>query len=316
MEHITNKDITQRVETVVTLGNFDGLHLGHRKLINKTIELANENNMKSVVFSFYPHPMFTFSNRKYNALIMSPDEKMMSIDEIGIDLYIEYPFDENFASMGAEEFAVDIIFKKLKCKILVVGENYKFGAGQTGDCNMLEKFGAEYGVKIVNVPSVMYENERVSSTRIREALMNKNIELANRLLTVPYFIYGEVVKGKQLGRTIGFPTINIIADRHKLFPPNGVYATKSCYNGKYYYGVTNVGINPTVNGNKKIVETYLFDFKKIIYGDYIKTHIFKFIRPEQKFPGIDELQKQLANDAESAEKYFETEEYRFWKNKY
>lgn len=316
MEHITNHNIDQCAETAVTLGNFDGLHQGHRKLIETTMRIAEEGNLKSVVFSFYPHPMFVFSNRKHNALIMSPDEKRMSVEEMGVDLYIEYPFDNSFAALSPEEFAVDIIFKKLKCKALIVGENYKFGAHQKGDGALLDRLGAEYGVKIIHVPSVMYEDERVSSTRVREALINKDIELANRLLTVPYFIYGEVVKGKQLGRTIGFPTINIIADKDKLFPPNGVYATKSCYNGKFYYGVTNIGINPTVNGDKKIVETYLFDFKKVIYGEYIKTYVFDFIRAEQKFPGVDELQKQLENDAKSAEKYFLTEKYEFWKNKY
>ncbi|MEA5085540.1 MAG: bifunctional riboflavin kinase/FAD synthetase [Lachnospiraceae bacterium] len=316
MEHITNHNIDQTVDTAVTLGNFDGIHLGHRQLISTTLSEAKEKGLSSVVFSFYPHPMFVFENREHKALIMGPDEKKLSIEEMGVDVYIEYPFDRAFAAMEPEEFAVELIFKKLRCKVLVVGENYKFGAKQKGDYKLLMKLGNDYGVKVIYVPSVMYENERVSSTRVRKALIDKDMSLANKLLTMPYFIYGEVVKGKQLGRTIGFPTINIIADPNKLFPPNGVYATKSLYNGKMYFGVTNVGINPTVNGSVKIVETYLFDFKKVVYGEYVKTYFFHFIRQEQKFPSVDDLQNQLAKDAQSAKDYFLTDEFKQWESNY
>ncbi len=316
MKHITNHYIEQTEKTSVTLGNFDGIHLGHRSLISEMMLEAKKNNLKSVVFSFYPHPMFVFSNKKHNALIMSPEEKRLSLEEMGVDIYIEYPFDKNFASLTAKEFAVDILFKKLNCKVLVVGENYKFGYGQEGNCETLKKLGNEYGVKVISIPSVNYEKERVSSSRIRQALVDKKIDLANRLLTMPYFIYGEVVKGKQLGRTIGFPTINIIADQDKLFPPNGVYATRSLYDGKFYYGVTNIGINPTVNGETKIVETYLFDFEKVVYGEYIKTYVFHFIRHEEKFLSVDRLQNQLISDADNAKEYFKTDEYKYWSEKY
>lgn len=316
MEHITNHNIDQTVETAVTLGNFDGIHLGHRQLINTTLSEAKEKGLRSVVFSFYPHPMFVFENREHKALIMGPDEKKLSIEEMGLDVYIEYPFDKEFAAMAPEVFAVEIIFKRLKCKVLVVGENYKFGAKQKGDYKLLMELGKKHDVKVIYVPSVMYEGERVSSTRVRKALIDKDISLANNLLTVPYFIYGEVVKGKQLGRTIGFPTINIVPDPQKLFPPNGVYATKSLYNGEMYFGVTNVGINPTVNGASKIVETYLFDFKKVVYGEYVKTYIFHFIRPEQKFPSVDALQNQMVRDAQSAKDYFNTADYKRWALKY
>ena len=316
MEHITNHNIEQKFDTAVTLGNFDGIHLGHRQLIGQTIDEAKKKNLKSVVFSFYPHPMFVFSNRDHNALIMSPDEKKLSIEKMGIDIYIEYPFDADFSAMSPKDFAVEIIFKKLRCKTLIVGENYKFGYKQMGNCELLKVLGREYGVDIICVEAVSYNENRVSSSRIRKALVDKKIDLANKLLTEPYFIYGEVVKGKQLGRTMGFPTINIIADMQKLFPPNGVYATKSLYNGAFYEGVTNIGINPTVNGEIKIVETYLFDFKETIYGKYIKTYIFDFIRKEHKFQGVDELQSQLKEDAKSAKDYFKTEGYKYWAEKY
>ena len=314
MEHITDTYIEQERPTAVTLGNFDGLHLGHRSLIKLTKQFAEEEGLKSVVFSFLPHPMLVFKKKEDFALIMAPSEKQHTIEQMGIDTYIEYPFDEEFASMSAEDFAIKLIFGKLRCRVLIVGENYRFGKGASGGYEMLQRLGEECGVKVIAVPSVLYEEERVSSSRIRRCLIEKDLEDANKMLTVPYFILGTVAEGKKLGRTIGFPTVNIIAHPLKLFPPNGVYATKTLYEGKYYYGVTNIGKNPTVNGTKKIVETYLFDFDKTIYGETLQTFFYKFLRSEQKFSGVEELQQQIAINAEQAREYFASEEYAHWKS--
>ncbi len=314
MEHITDTYIEQERPTAVTLGNFDGLHLGHRSLIKLTKQFAEEEGLKSVVFSFLPHPMLVFKKKEDFALIMAPSEKQHTIEQMGIDTYIEYPFDEEFASMSAEDFAIKLIFGKLRCRVLIVGENYRFGKGASGGYEMLQRLGEERGVKVIAVPSVLYEEERVSSSRIRRCLIEKDLEDANKMLTVPYFILGTVANGKKLGRKIGFPTVNVIAHRLKLFPPNGVYATKTLYEGKYYYGVTNIGKNPTVNGTKKIVETYLFDFDKTIYGETLQTFFYKFLRSEQKFSGVEELQQQIAINAEQAREYFASEEYAHWKS--
>lgn len=316
MEHIVDRNIEQNIPTAATLGNFDGLHLGHRQLINLTKKYAKEEGLKSVVFTFSPHPMFMLKNKEHSALIMTDKEKKYSMKRMCIDLYIEYPFDAELANMSPEDFANNLIFDKLNCKVLVVGENYKFGRKQAGNCTLLKKLADERGIKVVFVPSVMYEGERVSSTRIRNCLIAKDIEKANRLLTNPYFILGEVIQGKQLGRTIGFPTINIAADKVKLFPPNGVYATRTVYDGKFYYGVTNVGINPTVNGSFKVVETYLFDFHKIVYGERLKTYFFKWIRDEEKFPSVEILKEQLKIDENNAKKYFQSQEFGYWAQNY
>lgn len=305
MEHITTTMIHMDQDTAITLGNFDGLHMGHRRLISTMQQKAKEKGLRSVVFSFYPHPMFLFGNRTHQALIMSPEEKKRTIEEMGVDDYVEYPFTKEFSSMAPEDFAVGLIFQTMRCKVLVVGENYRFGKNHTGNVALLQELGAKYGVEVICIPAVMVQGERVSSTRVRTALVEKDLDLVNLLLTEPYFIYGEVVQGKQLGRTIGFPTVNIVADPHKLFPPNGVYATKSYYEGKWYEGVTNVGIAPTVEGTRKIVETHLFDFHQVIYGKYIKTQLYAFIRPEQKFPNVDELQKRMKVDAQLAREYFQ-----------
>ncbi|MCQ4936953.1 MULTISPECIES: bifunctional riboflavin kinase/FAD synthetase [Anaerotignum] len=315
MEHITDTHIDQNQPTAVTLGNFDGLHLGHRALIKLTKQFAEEEGLKSVVFTFSPHPMLVFGKKDDFALIMAPSEKKFTMEQMGIDTYIEYPFDQTFAAMSAEDFAIKLIFERMQCRVLIVGENYHFGANRSGDYEMLQRLGEARGVKVIAVPSVLFEEERVSSSRIRKCLIQKDLEEANRMLTEPYFILGTVSEGKKLGRTIGFPTINILAHPLKLFPPNGVYATKTLYKGKYYYGVTNIGINPTVNGTQKIVETYLLNFNENVYGETLQTFFYKFLRSERKFPGVEELRQQIKINAEQAAEYFASEEYLIkWKS--
>ena len=315
MKHITDTNIVQQQPTAVTIGNFDGLHMGHRALIELTKQFAKEENLKSVVLTFSPHPMFVFGKKPDFALVMSPSEKEYMMKKMGIDIYIEYPFDKEFASMSPEAFACDLIFDQLNCKVLIVGENYKFGKNQAGDYNLLKVLGEQRGVKVIYVPSVLFEGDRVSSTRIRQCLKQKDLEMANRMLTIPYFILGEVTQGKKLGRTIGFPTINIKAHYKKLFPPDGVYATKTLHKGNMYYGVTNIGKNPTVDGTDRVVETYLFDFHKMVYGDMIQTYFFEFIRSEQKFSSVEDLRQQMEKDADSARDYFNSEKYDFWRAK-
>lgn len=309
MIHITDENIEQSEETAVTLGNFDGIHLGHRALISLTKKLAEENNLKSAVFSFTPHPMFLFGNRKTTALIMSSDEKSITLENMGIDIYIEYPFTKEFAAMEPEVFARDIIFGKMKCRKLVVGDDYHFGAKARGDYELLKNIGKEYGADVYEVLSVDMYGSRVSSTRIREALNSSDIPAANKLLSVPYFIYGNVQNGKKFGRTRKFPTANIEVDEKKLYPPDGVYVTKTVVDKKEYMSMTNIGTNPTVNGKKRTVETNIFDFDGDIYGKNIKVYFYKYIRPEKKFADANELYLQIGNDKKTAKNYFLTDEF-------
>ena len=316
MEHITTTDIKQNVPTAVTLGNFDGLHMGHRSLINIMKQKAEEKGLKSVVFSFFPHPMFVFgTNSSSRALIMSREEKKTAISKMGVDCYVEYPFTAEFSSTEPEEFARRL-FEKLNCKVLVVGFNYHFGKKAKGNHELLEKIGKKYGVEVICVPSVNFLDERVSSTRVRKALLNAEIDLADKLLTVPYFVYGEVVHGKRLGHTIGFPTMNVAADATKLFPPNGVYATKTEIDGKIYSSMTNVGVAPTVNGTDKVVETNVFDFDGDVYGKNVKVSFFEFLRPETKFSSVDCLKEQLKKDVESTKKYFDSAKFDTWRENF
>lgn len=316
MKHITDTNFTQDTPTAVTIGNFDGLHLGHRALITAMEREADAAGLVKTVLTFSPHPMFVFQNRDLSYLILSPEEKRYMMGKLGIELYVEYPFDREFAAMSPEDFANKLLFDQLNCKVLVVGEDYHFGHRQAGNFALLKKLGGERGVKVIGVPSVDLGGARVSSTRIRQALMDTDLNQANRLLGTPYFILGTVAEGKKLGRTIGFPTINIWANPIKLFPRNGVYATRTCHDGKMYSGVTNVGLNPTVHGTAKIVETYLFDFEKMVYGESLKTYFFHFIRPEQKFPSVEALQAMIRQNAEDAAEYFDSPAFDPWRMEY
>ena len=186
MEHITDTHIDQNQPTAVTLGNFDGLHLGHRALIKLTKQFAEEEGLKSVVFTFSPHPMLVFGKRDDFALIMAPSEKKFTMEQLGIDTYIEYPFDQTFAAMSAEDFAIKLIFERMQCRVLIVGENYHFAANRSGDYETLQRLGEARGVKVIAVPSVLFEEERVSSSRIRKCLIQKDLDEANRMLTEPY----------------------------------------------------------------------------------------------------------------------------------
>lgn len=304
MKHIKNNNIQQTNPTVVTLGNFDGIHLGHESLINKTRILAEENGYKSIVFTFEPHPKLVFSKNKDFGLVMSPEEKKIAIEGLGVDAYIEYPFDEYFAKTSPEDFVNNILVDKLKCKILIVGDDYHFGAGARGDVSKLKELGAVKGMQVIAMPSIMLGDEKVSSTRIRKYLIDTDFDGVESMLNRRYSIWGVVVKGRQIGRTIGFPTLNMLAYNNKVFPPNGVYATKTLIKGETFYGITNIGTNPTVNGNEKMVETHLFDFDQVVYGEEARVSFYKFIRNEKKFPSLDDLKLEIKNNTKEVKEFF------------
>lgn len=305
MQYITGDNIILNNPSIITLGNFDGIHLGHRQLINTVKHYAKKEHLSSVVCSFLPHPKLVFKNDNNFALILTPEEKRERIKKMGIDIYIDFPFDIDFASISPKTFAEKFLFKNLMAKIIVVGENYTFGYKKQGTAEFLKQMGKKYDVRVISVPSVMVNNQRVSSTYIRQLLENTKLEEANKLLYEPYSIIGTVIEGKKLGRKLGFPTINILADSIKLFPINGVYATKTIYNNFIYNSITNIGYNPTVNGKIKTVETNVFDFNKFVYSQKVEIQFLKFIRNEMKFSNIEELKNQIALDTKIVKNYFE-----------
>ncbi len=304
MQYISEPSRIERDKpSVVALGNFDGVHRGHQKLFKLAKEESQRLNIETIVFSFYPHPTWVVGGKK-KSLIMSQEEKRNIIESIGIDVLIEYPFTKDFANMPPEEFFVNILVNKLHTKVLVVGSNYYFGKGKQGGVELLKELGERYNVKVVIVDAVLEGDEIISSSRIRKLISSGNIEMANKLAGYPYSVSGTIVKGNQLGRKLGFPTINIMTEEHRAYPPNGVYATKVYIDQKQYLGITNIGYAPTVDVEVKRIETYIYDFNEDVYGKAAKVEFYKFIRPERKFNGIEELKCEVDKNKQQVIEYF------------
>lgn len=296
MQYINHIDeVARQRGCVVVLGNFDGLHKGHQKLLERAKQEAERNRLETVVFTFYPHPTKVLGHRPKSLLMTQNDRKQM-MQRFGVDVLIDYPFTKQLASKSPEAFFKEILLDTLKARILVVGDNYYFGKDKVGNVKLLIELGLKYDVKICIVEAVMNQEQIISSSRIRSLILKGRIEEANQLLGHPFEVFGIVTKDKQLGRQIGFPTLNIEANEEQIYPPNGVYATQVKIGDKLYKGMTNIGYSPTVNGTRKKIETHVFDFNEMIYGQEIKVYFYHFIRTEKKFESLDALVKQLHQD--------------------
>jgi riboflavin kinase/FMN adenylyltransferase len=301
MEYIRGTKEFTAPPSVVVLGNFDGIHIGHRELINKANEMAKKLDLKALVFTFLPHPSFVLANKEPVDLIYLSNEKSMIINEI--DFFVEYPYDLETAKMTPEDFVSEIVCKQLNAKIIIVGEDYRFGNKRKGDINLLENLSTKYGYKLIAIKKVSYNNNIISSTWIRKEIKEGHIEQANKLLGHNFSILGKVVEGKKNGRKLGFPTANIKPSKNKLLPPNGVYLSSIYVNNIKYNSITNVGTNPTLNGEEKVVETHILDFNEDIYGQEVVVELIKFIRNEKKFNSLDELKEAISENVEYLKKY-------------
>lgn len=300
MQYIySTTQIAQRKESVVVLGNFDGVHIGHQRLFDLAREKADHLNLQVVALSFYPHPTWVLGSHP-KPLIMSRKDKKNKLKAIGVDVFIEYPFDIKFANISPDIFFSEILVKQLKARVIVVGSNYYFGKNKKGDIGYMKKLGQQYNAEICVVNTIKTKGAVVSSTHIRNLVEMGAVQEVGKFLGHPYTIVGTVVHGKKLGRTLGFPTINIIADPDRVHPPNGVYATSVKVYDKEYMGITNIGYNPTVNGSQKMIETHIFNFDESIYGTEVEVSFYAFIRPEKKFASLDELVAQMMLDKEKA----------------
>lgn len=294
MECINAKEF-EIESSVVCLGNFDGLHLGHKKIIDEVIRIGNLYKLKKVVFSFDPHPSYLVNKNEFK-LLFSKDEKKYIFSTLNLDYLVLFPFDESTKNLTPEEFFVKFLVEKLSCKYIVVGENYFFGKNKSGNVEKLRELSEIYNVKLIVIEHYNVFENKLSSTYIRESIDNGNIEDLNKYLLSPYIVMGQIVTGKRLGRTIGFPTINILPNKDKLLPKNGVYKSNVIIDGREFKGLTNIGINPTVSGNNIICETYIIDFNEDAYGKEGIVFLEKFIREEKKFASIDELKSQIKKD--------------------
>ena len=284
----------------VALGSFDGLHIGHLSLINKVKELAKDNEGKSMVFTFKNHPRTVIMAENNLDLLMTNREKIDILLNENVDILALKTFDKEVMKMDPEEF-IKWLCNDYSIRGIVVGFNFRFGYKNLGDIDLLNELKEKYNYELYVMEPYIYEGEVVSSTRIRKEILNGNVAIANKMLSRPYTINGNVVHGKKLGRQIGFPTANINLTEDKLIPKVGVYYTNVEVNGKIYKGITSIGNNPTVNGKELTIETYILDFDKYIYDEEIKLYFIDRIRDEMKFSGIDELVCQLKKDKILAE---------------
>lgn len=284
-------------KTIVTIGTFDGVHIGHQKILEKIVQNAKVLNCESLVLTFFPHPRMVLQDSTTIKLLNTVDEKSLLLAKIGIDTLIIHPFDKEFSRLSAEEFVTTILVDKFNIHKIIIGHDHRFGRNRTANIDDLIQFGKEYNFEVEQISVEEIDAVAVSSTKIRNAILDGDITLANEYLGYEYFFSGDVVKGKQLGRTIGFPTANIhIKEDYKLIPKNGVYIIKSSYEGKTLFGMMNIGTRPTVDGENQTIEVYFFEFNKEIYNETLTITILKRIRPEIKFNSLDDLKSQIEKD--------------------
>lgn len=280
-------------KSAVTLGKFDGIHRGHRKLVQSILK-QKELGAQAVLFAF----------EVSDKMIMARDERRKLLEELGIDIFLECPLNEKIRHMTAENFIKEILIGDLNVAYVAVGEDFRFGHERKGTPEMLKEFGKKYGFETEILSKEMEGRRKVSSTYIREELKNGNMEKVTALLGMDFTVEGEIVHGRGLGHKVLLPTINIIPSKEKHMPPNGVYLTVVTIKGKQYNGMTNVGYKPTVEGEFLGVETYLFDCNENLYGEKCSVAFKHFQRPEKRFSSLEALKKQLESDAEKAEVYF------------
>lgn len=277
-------------ETAVTIGKFDGVHRGHRRLL-EGVFAEKKHGYRACVISILANL------ESHKSVIYTRAEKQSLCKALGVDILAEYTLDAKLRALAPEQFVAEVLCKRCNGKVIVVGEDFRFGKDRSGDVALLQRMEKMYGYRTVCVPEVEEDGTRISSTRIRTLLTKGAVEEAGRLLGQPYFIQGEVVHGKQLGRTLGFPTVNVLPEKEKLLPAYGVYVTKTMVEETPYFGLTNVGVRPTVRDGEAVsVETYLEGYCGDLYGQVVSTEFLHFLRPERYFDSVEDLQKAIRED--------------------
>lgn len=283
--------------TIITIGTFDGVHLGHQSILKKLAEAKENGIYETLLLTFFPHPRMVLQQDTSIKLLNTIEEKAELLDKFGIDNLIIHPFDAAFSNLSAEEFVKEILVDKLNIHKIIIGHDHRFGKNRTADINDLVSFGKKYGFEVEQISAQEIDEIAISSTKIRKALLEGDIQLANQYLGYSYFISGKVIDGKKIGRTIGFPTANIeVKENYKLLPKNGVYIVSSQINNTMYYGMMNIGHNPTLGKNEQSIEVHFFELNEDIYNKNLEISFLEHIRDEKKFNSITELQSQLEKD--------------------
>lgn len=290
--------------TVITIGTFDGVHAGHQKIIERLITSAKMSGMESAILTFFPHPRMVLQKESGIQLINTIEERIQLLEKTGIDHLIIHPFTHQFSRLTALEFVRDILVNKLKAKKVVIGYDHRFGRNRTADIKTLREFGEQFDFEVEEIGKQDIEEVAVSSTKIRKALLEGRVEKANRYLKTPFTLTGTVEKGKGLGKDFGYPTANLkIEEDYKLIPKNGVYVVRAEIDEIPYFGMMNIGFNPTVGGNKKSIETHFFLLDQDLYGRRLQIEMLTWIREEKKFNNIDALKLALKQDESFAAQF-------------
>lgn len=303
MEIIANTtDFYLDRESAVAIGKFDGIHIGHRRLLEEIRE-RKKDGLCACVFTFDPPPAVLFGLSDGRELT-TKEEKRVLFERMGVDILIEFPMNPGTAATPPEVFAAEILAERMRTRFLAAGSDLSFGAGGAGNTEFLRKLGPELGFQVKTIAKVCLDGEEVSSTCVRSCVEKGEMELAEKLLGMPYPVWGEVVKGRQLGRNLGFPTVNLLPPKSKLLPPNGVYFSQVRHRGRLYRAISNVGYKPTVSeGHVMGVESYLYDFEGDLYGEPVEVCLLSFSRPERRFEDVEALRRQLEKDIGQGAEY-------------
>lgn len=294
-------DFKSTKKTIVTLGTFDGVHIGHQKILEKVTQKKEAKDYESLVLTFFPHPRMVLEGQSDVKLLNTLSEKIELLKKNGLDNLVIHPFDEKFSQLTAHNFVKTVLVDQFHIQKIIIGHDHRFGKNRTANIDDLIAYGKQYDFEVEQISVQEIEAVSVSSTKIRKALDAGNMELANRFLGYDYFLTGIVQKGKQVGRTIGFPTANLkIEENYKLIPRNGVYIVKSILDQETIYGIMNIGFNPTVEGQDLSIEIHFLDYNADLYGQEISVSLLHFIRSEQKFQSILLLKAQLESDKQKA----------------
>lgn len=283
--------------TIITIGTFDGVHLGHQKILKKLNVEAENNRLESSVLTFFPHPRTVLNPDSSLKLINTIEERISLFKKSKIDNLIVHPFTKNFSELDSEDYVKNILVDQLRAKIVLIGYDHKFGKNRTADINNLKEYGIKYNFEVIEIKAKEINDIAISSTKIRNSIKEGDIQLTNSYLGYEFSFFGKVVRGNSIGKTLGFPTANIkIGCDLKLIPKNGVYLIYTTINKKIIFGMMNIGIKPTTNKNTKSIEVNLFDFNQDLYDKNITIYIKQFLREEIKFDSLNELKLQIEKD--------------------
>ena len=295
-QSIESYPTTER-KAVITIGTFDGVHIGHQKIIEQLNTLKADRKEVSMILTFFPHPRRVLDQSNDIKMLTTMEEKVQLLESFGLDHLIVEPFTQEFSRLTALEFVRDILVNRLSLKKLVIGYDHHFGRNREGNFEQLTEFGELYGFEVIEIPAQTIESVSVSSTKIRKAIEAGDMRVANSYLGYPYRLTGEIVKGQGLGRKLNFPTVNLrVEEDYKLVPMKGVYAVKTRVKGQEILGMMNIGFRPTVGGDGRTIEIHLLDFQGDLYGEKLRVDVLDRLRDEQKFESVEALKTQLKKD--------------------